>query len=163
MAKKTTIDMSQVVGGFRRMASIEEPVARAMGSAMGAEVRDEAKLRVPVGTIEDGSKNPGALQRAIYQAYNDRLNVLQPHIYEYVVSWNRKRAPHGHLIEFGHWMPYQYRTDGQGNFWSVPYPQVNGPKWVAAKPFLAPAYMSKRPTLAAVAVRAGQIKFAEVS
>lgn len=163
MAKKTTIDMSQIFNGLRKMRSIEEPVARAMGSAMGASVRDEAKVRAPVGDHADGSKRPGSLRDAVYQAYNARRNVLQPHIYEYVVSWNSKKAPHGHLLEYGHWMPYQYRTDGQGNFWSIPVPQPNGPKWVAARPFIGPAYYAKMPTLLVTAVKAGQIRFGEIS
>lgn len=155
--------MSEVLKGLANLMEAEEPIARAMGSAMGIEVRDEAKARVPVGTNEYGSKNPGLLQRSIYVAYDDHMHVLSPHRYEYVVSWNRKKAPHGHLIEFGHWMPYQYQTDYQGNFWTIPIEQRNGPVWVAARPFLGPAYYAKMPVLYSVAVTAGAKRFREVA
>lgn len=60
---------------------------------------------------------PGTLKRAIYQVYS-KDNSTQGVRAEYHVSWNKKRAPHGHLIE--------YETSR-----------------TAARPFVAPAYYAK--------------------
>lgn len=160
-SRQTIVDMSEVIAGIKRLHGAKEPVARAMGYAMGVEVRDAAKMLVPVGTDIDGSKRPGLLKSAIYNAYDDHANVLGADNFTYVVSWNRKKAPHGHLVEFGHWMPYQYRTDYHGSFWTVPIPQKRGPKWVSARPFLGPAYEMTKTTLFGIAVAAGKKRFQE--
>jgi hypothetical protein len=162
--KRTSVDISAVIGGLDKLAAVQESIARSMGAAMGIEVRDEAKVRVPVGTDEGGSITPGLLQSAIYVAYDDQRRLLNPGAYRYTVSWNSKKAPHGHLIEFGHWMPYQYARTASGDYYT-PKPLIslegNG-FWVNARPFLGPAFDAKLPRLAAVAYEAGRIKFAEV-
>ena len=160
-----SFDAAEMLEGLDKLEAAREPVARAMGYAMASAVRDEAKLRVPVGTEFGGSLTPGLLRSALYAAYDERRNVLNPNIYRYVVSWNHEKAPHGHLVEFGHWMPYIYATDTQGNFWTVrPHiEQPNGPVWVAAEPFLGPAFDSQLPSLMRIAIPAGKAKFVEVT
>lgn len=161
--KRAHFDMSELLAGAERLKAAAEPIARSMGVAMGQVVRDEAKLRVPLGTQLGGSLTPGLLRDSIYLAYDDRRNVLNPAIYRYVVSWNSKRAPHGHLIEFGHWMPYLYATDGKGGYWTPkPLRPLEEPYWVAAKPFLGPAFDSKLPVLLGVGITAARTKFTEV-
>lgn len=161
--RKSRFDTTEIFAGLDKLQAKKEPVARAMGSAMAGAVRDEAKVRVPVGTDFGGSLNPGTLRDAIYQAYDARRNVLNNNTYRYVVSWNHNKAPHGHLIEFGHWMPYIYATDGQGHYWT-PKPEVGQaiPFWVAAEPFLGPAFDSKLPSLMGVGISAARAKFTEI-
>lgn len=155
-------DFSEIMAGLDRLAEAKEPIAREIGVAMGQTVRDEAKLRVPVGTQYGGSKSPGLLRSALYLAYDDRRNVLNPDRYRYVVSWNSKKAPHGHLIEFGHWMPYTYRTDKQGHYWTPkPLQKQEAKIWVAAHPFLGPAFSATQPSLFAIGMAAGKQKFLE--
>ena len=71
----------------------------------GAQVLyDEARLRCPVSKkpkrLSNGKMSiPGALKNSIYQVYSaDRSNKDRA---TYHVSWNYRKAPHGHLIEFG--------------------------------------------------------------
>lgn len=160
----TRVDISELVKGLEAMAGAQESIGRTMAHSMGVEVRDEAKLRAPVGTEEGGSITPGLLRSAIYVAYDARRNVMNPNAYRYVVSWNSKKAPHGHLLEFGHWMPYLYATDGIGNFWTPnpEKPQPNGPFWVAQRAFLGPAFDAKLPRLAGIAFQAGSERFKEL-
>lgn len=88
----------------------KEKLARSMAVAGGTILRDEAKQNAPVMT--------GLLRDSIYLAYKDGMSNGQQVVYS--VTWNSRTAPHGHLIEFGHWGP--------------------GGSWVSAKPFLRPAY-----------------------
>src|SRR5690606_12911566 len=70
--RRTRIDMSEVMAGFKKLEAAKEPIARAMGVAMGQEVRDEAKVRAPVLKPEDqgyDQQQPGTLRDAIYLAF----------------------------------------------------------------------------------------------
>jgi hypothetical protein len=98
----------------------------------GAQVfYDEVLRRVPVAAKPHKRKGerviePGALKRSIYQAYStDHSNDRQA---TYHISWNARKAPHGHLIENGHW------TKVQGEHGPLK------PKWVAAHPFIRSTY-----------------------
>lgn len=44
-------------------------------------------------------KKSGLLESAIYRVYSKDRSVGNLQLYH--ISWNRKKAPHGHLIEFG--------------------------------------------------------------
>ena len=69
------------------LPDVTRPAAQA-----GAQVLyDEVKARVPVHT--------GTLAAAIYQAYSPEES--QDGVQQYHVSWNKRKAPHGHLVEFG--------------------------------------------------------------
>lgn len=95
-------------------------LARSMAVAGGEVIRDEAKARAPV--------KSGRLRSAIYLAYRDQRSTGERVIYS--VSWNSKTAPHGHLLEFGHWSVSGGKASKGG---------VQG-RWVAAHPFLRPAH-----------------------
>lgn len=60
-------------------------------AAAAKEFYDEARLQVPV--------DSGLLQSAIYRVLSkdntDSTKVT------YHISWNKRKAPHGHLIEYG--------------------------------------------------------------
>lgn len=80
----------------------------------------EVLARVPVAKAPHRLKGrevpPGALKRSIYQAYSaDNSNATHA---TYHVSWNARKAPHGHLVEYG-------------------------TSHSAAKPFLRPAFDAK--------------------
>ena len=165
--KRTTVDLSEVMSGLDRLAGMKESLARTMGAAMGAVVRDEAKERAPV--LQPGNEGtdgqlPGTLRRSIYLAYDERRNVINRDSYRYTVSWNSRIAPHGHLLEFGHWMPFMViRTEG--GLWTT---LVNNPLpgngfFVQAHPFLGPAFDAKQPSLHGVAISAGTQRFRELT
>jgi HK97 gp10 family phage protein len=104
-------------------------LARSMCVAGGEVLRDEAKLLAPV--------KDGVLKDAIYLAYKDALSGESRQVYS--VSWNHRKAPHGHLIEFGHWQPYKVVKLPNGD-WFTTKEKLPSPKWISAKPFLRPAY-----------------------
>lgn len=136
MRVQAKFDVSQVLSGLENLRSVQNHLARSMCVAGGKVLRDEAKVRAPVGTDEGGSKSPGALQRSIYLAYRDKESTDTRVVYQ--VSWNAKKAPHGHLLEFGHWQTRAAYKGGDGD-WHSGKP-LDAPKWVPAHPFLRPAF-----------------------
>lgn len=88
----------------------------------GAQVfYEELLARVPVSKKARRYKGrliqPGALRRAVYQAYMDQVSGKGRASYR--ISWNKRKAPHGRLVE-------------------------HGTSRMAAKPFLRPAYHAGR-------------------
>lgn len=171
MARGTRVDISEVTKGFSMLKDAKESIARTMGVAMGQEVRDEAKIRAPVLKPENkGADNQqaGLLRDSIYLAYDQRRSVLSDG-YRYVVSWNAKRAPHGHLAEFGHWLPYLYEQTFPDERYYTPKPEQPNPTkrdegfYVDAKPFLGPAFDAKMPRLYSIALAAGRKRFEELT
>jgi len=112
---------------------LRESLARSMAVAGGQVLRDEAKLLAPV--------EEGVYRDALYLAYKDSESNDRQVVYS--VSWNSKKAPHGHLLEFGHWQPYKVVKLPNGD-WFTTNEKLATPKWIAAKPTLAPAYHSAR-------------------
>lgn len=139
MADGIKVDVSSVIAGLHKMADKTESLARSMLVAGGKVVRDEARLRAPVAEPGEYAANPGLLKSAIYIAYN----TTDSHggTYAYKVTWNHKVAPHGHLVEFGHWQPYAVhkRLDGRG-YYTDTSEKLATPKRIPARPFLRPAW-----------------------
>lgn len=105
----------------------------------GAQVLyDEVKRNV--GRLK---RKTGNLERSIYQAFSPDNSGDGKVTYH--VSWNRKKAPHGHLVEFGHLQRYEVSFDPNTKRFTThkdrPLPV---PKQIAAKPFVRPA-MAKFP------------------
>lgn len=135
-------------------------LARSMSVAGAKVIVDEAVKRAPVykpGVGRNGKKqrinavsaaNAGALRDAIYQAYRDQLSSANRVIYS--VSWNSTKAPHGHLVEFGHWL-----VSGKGGNRRVI-------KWVPAYPFLRPAYDAKKKAAVAQMIKRGRERLPEL-
>lgn len=132
MAAKPGIsfDDSEWQAAFAKLdGPLKVSLARSMAVAGGKILRDEAKQQAPV--------QSGKLREAIYLAYKDNMSTEQQVVYS--VTWNSKLAPHGHLLEFGHWQPYEVVKLPNGDFFTTNTP-LPAPKWTAAKPFLRPAY-----------------------
>ncbi len=126
------VDVAGVLSGLSRLADEQiVSVARSMGVAGGQVMRDEAKLLAPV---EDG-----VLRDSLYLAFKDGKSS-QAHVV-YSVTWNARKAPHGHLLEFGHWQPYTV-VKINGQFVTLKDKPLASPKWVPAHPFLRPAFSS---------------------
>lgn len=169
--------IDSILKGLDGLLEIREPIARAMGVAMGKEVRDEAVQRAPeLKPGDEGYDNQrrGQLKEAIYLAFDGRRSVLNLGHYVYQVSWNAKKAPHGHLVEFGHWMSYAYARGEDGKFYTPLQGthKVDGRKrgkgfpingfYVDTHPFLGPAFDSKLPRLHDIAAVAAEATFKEV-
>lgn len=163
MAKraKTTVDTTSIFEGIEKLKEIRESLTRRMGVAGGEVFRDAAKANVP--------KKSGKLSEAIYLAYRDKESTEAQTVY--MVSWNAKKAPHGHLIEFGHWR-YNKIINGKAQKSLIGRkrrgrgPQDHGgpgalevPKWVAAKPFLGPSFDGNLSKARTVMLQVGREQF----
>jgi len=157
------VDMRGVLAGLDLLAGpIANHLARSMAVAGGQVLRDEAKLLVPVGTEEGGSIYPGALRDAIYLAYKDSGSTGKN--IRYSVSWNAKKAPHGHLVEFGHWQIYKVAKipGGYGGGYYTTKIKLDAPKWTPAYPFLRPALDSAGPRARAAMLERGSQRLPEL-
>jgi hypothetical protein len=178
--RQAVVGIDDIVANMDALKTLREPISRAMGAAMGQAVRDEAKVRAPVlkpGNEGVDNQRAGQLRDALYVAFDGRRSILSTGHYVYGVSWNSRKAPHGHLAEFGHWMPYEaVRTEsgkwvtplvGKGRVGGktrgVGVPLPNGGFFVSAQPFLGPAFDAKMPRLAGIAAEAGALKFQQLS
>lgn len=159
-------DFSEAIdrlGGLAAAAKNHLP--RSMCVAAGEVFRDEAKARAPVydgGTALLGGANvkrppvPGLLRDAIYLAFADRRSQLEAGRAVYSVAWNANKAPHGHLLEFGHWRYNQIRGS---------YPKTErlpAPKWVPASPFLRPTFDAVGQLAVAAGLARGQQRMTEI-
>lgn len=95
-----SIDLSGVESLFDDLGDAAEEAARPAAQAAAQVFYDTAKANVA--RIK---KLSGNLDKAIYQAFSPE-NSGQG-VAEYHISWNAKTAPHGHLLENGHWQRYQ--------------------------------------------------------
>ena len=81
-------------------------------------------------------KVTGNLSNSIYQVYSERQSTEGKAVYE--VSWNPRKAPHGHLVEYGHVKKYAVYMGSDGKWYTnknKPVPPVQ----IAAQPFMRPA------------------------
>jgi len=130
-------DVKSALSGLDGLAGdMATHLARSMCVAGGKVIRDEAKLLAPVGTEEGGSIAPGTLRNSIYLAHKDNKSSSSQQVYS--VTWNAKKAPHGHLLEFGHWQPYVVAKITGGGYYSTKI-KKDAPTWTPAHPFLRPA------------------------
>ena len=160
---QTKTDFSSALAGLDRLAGAARvSLARSMAVAGGQVLRDEAKLLAPVGTEEGGSIAPGALRDSIYLAY--KQNKSSDHQEVYSVSWNAKKAPHGHLLEFGHWQPYvvaKIKGGYGGGYYSTKVKKET-PTWTPAHPFLRPALDSASDRARAAMIERGRQRLPEL-
>lgn len=127
----------------------------------GAQVfYDEVKLNVgKLGHVT------GNLNSAIYQKYSPEAS-REGEFAQYHISWNYRKAPHGHLIEFGHIQRYVAYLGKDGKFHTAIRPSMRGkkkpprkasqavkdayyvplpaPVQVPAKPFIRPAFEARK-------------------
>lgn len=69
-------------------------------------------------------RQSGNLMRAIYQAYSERNSSTGRATYH--ISWNPRKAPHGHLIEWGHIQRYVSYVGKDGNWYTAVRPEMRG-------------------------------------
>ena len=158
MSIQAKTDFSSAFAGLDKLAGpLKTKLARSMGVAAGQVYRDEAKHRAPIG---DGSDMPGTLKEAIYLAYSDKRTTNQHVVYS--ISWNSKLAPHGHLVEFGHWRINQLVPIGSGGLWVATTTRLDTPKWMPAHPFLRPAMDAMGSRAGQAAIARGQARLTEL-
>ena len=90
-------DTRQLTGVAAKLAAygakIKTEVAIEGAAGMAVVIYDEARLNA------EKNKRSGLLHGAIYRVYSPEKSTATSKLYR--VSWNKKRAPHGHLVEFG--------------------------------------------------------------
>ncbi|MDB5847335.1 MAG: hypothetical protein JWP29_1087 [Rhodoferax sp.] len=96
-------------------AAAVRPAAQA-----GAQVLYDA-VRANVAGL---GKKSGKLAEAIYQAFSPERS--DPTYAEYHVSWNSKKAPHGHLVEHGYLMRYKSYKGADGQVRLMVRPGMDG-------------------------------------
>lgn len=103
----------------------------------GAQVLYDEVLKNVAGL----GKVTGNLAGSIYQVYSKDRSILgQKAVYH--VSWNARKAPHGHLVENGYVQRYRVFQGKDGSWITDKKHPLASPRHVAANPFIRPA-MSK--------------------
>ena len=97
-------DMSGIDAQLKDINQTAKHQMRAAAQAGAQVFYDEVKLRVPVAKAPHTTKSgrvvqPGALKASIYQVYSK--DNSGDGFATFHVSWNARKAPHGHLVEFG--------------------------------------------------------------
>lgn len=97
-------DPSELLESLDGITHAAEENARPAAQAGIQVLYDEVLLRVPVSTTARKTKSgrviaPGALKASIYQAFSKDNSGKG--FATYHSSWNYRKAPHGHLVEFG--------------------------------------------------------------
>lgn len=151
MTVRGKVDLSGM--GLNKLGGpLRQSLASSMLVAGGKVVRDEARVRVPVET--------GRLQQSIYLARDDKTSRDSTIVYN--VSWNSRTAPHGHLIEFGHWRVNKVVPTGELGRWKATTERLPAPVWTPAHPFLRPAYEATKGRLLQVMVARGRERLPEL-
>lgn len=130
MTVKFTLDTSAL---NRVLAGIEgkvNDVVRPAAQAAAQVIYDAAKSNV--GKIRGKTGN---LASSIYQAYKDKQSTDSRAAYE--VSWNPRKAPHAHLVEYGHIQRYQAYIGKDGNYHTMVQPGMRGKKKPSKKASMA--------------------------
>jgi len=131
MTFKITIDASQL--GMAELVADAEAAARPAAQA-GAQVLYDAVRR----NVNGIKRHTGNLSRSIYQAFSRDQSSQGKATYH--ISWNAKKAPHGHLVEWGHLQRYEVTYDPlTRRFTTHKTRPLATPKLVAARPFVRPA------------------------
>lgn len=97
-------DASELMDSLDGITEAAEENIRPAAQAGIQVLYDELLLRVPVSTKIKKKKSgrviaPGALKASIYQAFSKDNSGKG--FATYHSSWNYRKAPHGHLVEFG--------------------------------------------------------------
>lgn len=99
-----------------------EVALRPAAQAMTQVLYDQVKLNVSsLGSVT------GKLADSIYQAYSPEHSQDGARA-EYHVSWNHRKAPHGHLVEYGYIQRFRYYQDNHGNVRPIVRPGMEGRK-----------------------------------
>ena len=102
------VDLDDLFAGIDELGEGVEQAIRPAAQAGAQVLYDRVKVNVSaLGRVT------GNLERSIYQAYSPEKSVEGVRV-EYHISWNHKKAPHGHLLENGYLQRYRYRPDGMG-------------------------------------------------
>lgn len=132
MSVRFTLDTSAIEEMLRDAAGDLQEAIRPAAQAGAQVLVDEVQRNV-----NRIGKKTGNLRRSIYQVFSRRSSSNERAVYH--VSWNAQKAPHGHLIEFGHFQRYRVIVDKRTGKWVTLKNRPIAPRQVGARPFLRPA------------------------
>ena len=97
-------DLSNVTGQLDKLTAVANSAVRPAAQAGAQVFYNEVKLRAKRGNVKryltgGGTRPAGLLASAIYQVFSQSNSTEEKATYN--VSWNKKKAPHGSLVEFG--------------------------------------------------------------
>ncbi|RZI62441.1 MAG: HK97 gp10 family phage protein [Rubrivivax sp.] len=101
--------------GAELMVDAARPAAQA-----GAQVLYDAVKR----NVSALGRKTGKLEGSIYQKFSDELSRGGRRVYR--ISWNAKKAPHGHLVEFGFLQSYVMYQGNDGRVRPLVRPGMEG-------------------------------------
>jgi Flp pilus assembly protein TadG len=113
------VDMGSVYAMLDEMGDAAEAAARPAAQAAAQVLYDEVKRNVAAIPGKTGK-----LAQSIYQVYSQANSSDGRATYH--VSWNARKAPHGHLVEFGHVQRYVTYVGSDGNFYTAKRPSARG-------------------------------------
>ena len=134
MSVTVKIDTSGIDAMFESIGLEMDDAVRPVAQA-GAQVLYDAVKR----NVANINSVSGNLDRSIYQVYS-RDNSNQ-HRATYHISWNARKAPHGHLIEYGYWQRYRVYMKKDGTFETVKSQPLKEPRYIPGKAFVRSALM----------------------
>lgn len=153
-----SLNLKTDLSGFERMLD-------QLGTDVEAAARPAAQAAAAVfyraiqSNVDAIGKVTGNLARSIYQAYSRDNSAPGRAVYH--ISWNARKAPHGHLVEYGHIQRYRVYLNKRGEWKTMIRPGMDPkkkpdreapqavkdayyvllaePRQVAAQPFVRPA------------------------
>lgn len=108
MSMRIKVDIAKFKEQLRATADELNQATRPAAQAGAQIIYDRAKQLVPVSTAAHkfygshavyGPYNPGTLRDAIYQVFSKDNSFSDKSTYH--VSWNKDKAPYGHMVELG--------------------------------------------------------------
>lgn len=114
-----TVDLSSLDEMLNEMGDAAEGAARIGAQAAAQVLYDEIKRNVSA-----IPRKTGNLERSIYQVYS--LSNSGQGRATYHVSWNVRKAPHGHLVEFGYIQRYVSYIGKDGNWYTAKRASARG-------------------------------------
>jgi hypothetical protein len=117
---------------FDQLGDVVEEAARPAAQA-GAQVLYDAVKR----NVASIGRVTGNLDEAIYQVFSK--DESGPSRATYHVSWNHRKAPHGWLVENGHFQRFKVYLGKDGKWYTDKRSPLLEPKHVSARPFVRPA------------------------
>jgi hypothetical protein len=113
------VDLAGLHGLLDAMGDAAESGSRPAAQAAAQVLYDEAKRNVAA-----IGRRTGNLDQSIYQAFS-KANSGPGHA-TYHVSWNPRKAPHGHLVEFGYMQRFASYVGKDGNWYTAVRPSMRG-------------------------------------
>ncbi|CAG9177749.1 HK97 gp10 family phage protein [Cupriavidus pampae] len=138
-----------------RVTAVVRPIARAGALVFYEEARRLVPVHqgAPIKRRSGVETKPGQLRDAIYHVYSERLS--SEHFAVYQVSWNARKAPHGHLVEYGHWRVNKLVKTETG--WAATTERLPTPVRVPAVSFIRRAGDRAEAAMAAMQKRAAEV------